>query len=100
MRMNVRALRQAKRLTIDQMAAMTGLSRGFLSQIETGKRQPGTETLRTIAEALGVSVARLVSSDNDTDHLLRAIELFRTLPPEDQRALVLMAESLAKKHTG
>lgn len=98
MRLNLRAIRTARGLTIDQMAEMTGLSRGFLSQIETGKRDPGVGSLETIAQALHVPLISLIDAGSDSDLLVRAFDLFRGLPVEEQKSLVLVAEALAKKN--
>jgi DNA-binding NtrC family response regulator len=50
----IREGRKAKNLTLAQMAERTGLSVGFLSQIELGKNSASVETLYRIARALGL----------------------------------------------
>lgn len=50
----IREGRKAKSLTLAQLAERTGLSVGFLSQIELGKNSASVETLYRIATALGV----------------------------------------------
>lgn len=42
---------------------MTNLSTGFLSQLESGKRQPSTETLAQLSAALGLPVTSLIEDD-------------------------------------
>lgn len=49
----IRELRKAKGMTLDELADMAGTSKGYLSQIETGKRTPSIPMLRAVAEALG-----------------------------------------------
>lgn len=51
---HIREGRKAKGLTLAQLADRTGLSVGFLSQIELGKNSASVETLYRIATALGV----------------------------------------------
>lgn len=52
----LRELRKSKRLTIGQLATYTGLNSGFISQVETGKRNiPKVETLERIAKGLKIS---------------------------------------------
>ncbi len=46
--------------TQEQLAKETGLSKGFLSDIEAGKRVPGAESLLYLSTALGVSMDQLM----------------------------------------
>lgn len=58
---HVQQLRKKKRLTLDQLAAMSGVSRSMLSQIERGETNPTFATLWNLTRALGVDIAELVS---------------------------------------
>jgi transcriptional regulator with XRE-family HTH domain len=60
---NVRALRQQRRMTIDALAAASGVSRGTVIQIETARGNPSIATLCHLASALRVGVASLVDGD-------------------------------------
>lgn len=51
----IREGRKGKSLTLAQIAERTGLSVGFLSQIELGKNSASVDTLYRIAQALGVT---------------------------------------------
>ncbi len=53
----IRDLRQGDHLTIADVAAQAGISRGMLSKIENGQVSTSLETLEKIALALGVSLA-------------------------------------------
>lgn len=55
----VRDLRQKDGLTIAEVAAQAGISRGMLSKIENGQVSTSLDTLSKIAKALGVSLAHL-----------------------------------------
>ncbi|GAA2849732.1 XRE family transcriptional regulator [Streptosporangium fragile] len=57
---NVRAQRAHRQLTLDELAARSGVSRGMLVQVEQGRTNPSISTLTRIADALGVTVARIV----------------------------------------
>lgn len=59
--LNMKTIRIARGLTLEQVAEITGLSKGFLSQLETGARQPSTETLGLLSEALKVETADLIA---------------------------------------
>lgn len=60
MSLNLRQIRDERKLTQDDVAAMTGISKSFLSQIETGARKPSMETLELLATALHVTAGDLL----------------------------------------
>ena len=53
-------LRKRKGLTLEKLAYEVGISKGNLSDIENGKRDPRFTTLMAIAEGLELSLAALV----------------------------------------
>ncbi len=55
----IRALRQAKGLSLDTVAGTAGLSIGFVSQIERGLSSPSLKALASLADALGLPIAGL-----------------------------------------
>jgi transcriptional regulator with XRE-family HTH domain len=57
----LRAVRRSKGITLTQLAALTNLSRSFLSQIEAGTANPSVGTLKKVADALGLTMAALFS---------------------------------------
>ena len=70
---NVRALRNALGLTLEQLALSSGVSRAMLSQIELAKSAPTINVLWKIARALDVPFSRLLHEDVQKDcFLLRA----------------------------
>lgn len=71
----LRQRRDEAGLTGEQLAMKAGLSKGFISQLETGSRTPSTETLGRLAEALGIGVADLFDDAADLDRLVSQ-ELF------------------------
>lgn len=52
--------RRKKGLTLEKLAYEAGLSKGNLSDIENGKKDPRYSTLLTISEGLEVSVSKLL----------------------------------------
>ena len=56
----LRARRLDRRLSLDRLAALSGISKGLLVQIENGEANPSIATLCKLAAALGASVADLV----------------------------------------
>jgi transcriptional regulator with XRE-family HTH domain len=56
----IRDRRKDKRLSLDRLAALAGVSKGMLVQIENAQANPSIATLCKVAAALGASVADLV----------------------------------------
>ena len=56
----LRARRKELALTLDQLAAQSGLSRGFLSQVENDKATPSLSSLVSIGQALNTDVRDLL----------------------------------------
>ena len=59
---NVRQIREQKSLTLDKAAAVTGVSRSMLAQIEKGEVNPTISVLWKIANGYKVSFTSLVES--------------------------------------
>ena len=57
----IRELREAKGLTITEVAQRAGMERPNLSRLEHGRHQPSLDALERIAEALEVPVAALLA---------------------------------------
>ena len=58
---NLRRIRKAKGLTQEKLARLADLTNNTIIKIEAGKNQnPTLDTLKKIAEALGVSVDELI----------------------------------------
>jgi DNA-binding response OmpR family regulator len=63
----IRDRRKGLGLTLAQMAARTGVSLGYLSQIELGKNSASIETLYRISLGLGMKMAELFQSVQKND---------------------------------
>ncbi|WP_168173833.1 helix-turn-helix transcriptional regulator [Thioclava sp. DLFJ5-1] len=66
MKLNLKKLRKERGWTIDRLAAASGLSRGYISQLETGKRLPGPKTLTQLSEIFGVEPSDMLLSREAT----------------------------------
>jgi transcriptional regulator with XRE-family HTH domain len=60
---NVRAVRKEKDWTQEHLAFEAGVKRAYLSEIESGKRNPTLDVVEKIAKALGVSPANLIDEE-------------------------------------
>ncbi|MEM7565912.1 MAG: XRE family transcriptional regulator [Pseudomonadota bacterium] len=68
----MRRRRRSLGLTLSETAAASGLSTGYLSQVETGKAVPTLGTLAQIAAALSVGLDYFVAETRPVDALSRA----------------------------
>lgn len=57
---NLRRLRRERDLTLEALAARSGVSRSMISKVERGEAQPTTPVVGRLAEALGVGISGLV----------------------------------------
>jgi transcriptional regulator with XRE-family HTH domain len=55
----LRVIRSRRRQTLREVAERAGLSESFLSQVERGRASASIESLRRIADALGVAISDL-----------------------------------------
>lgn len=55
----LRAARQALQLTIDEVAQIAGLTKGFLSRVEREITSPSVATLVTLCDVLSISIGSL-----------------------------------------
>lgn len=66
--MNLKRIREEKKLSLDKVAKMTGVSKSMLGQIERGDSNPTITTVWKIANGLKVSFTTLLSQlQSDTD---------------------------------
>ncbi|XGU18503.1 helix-turn-helix domain-containing protein [Rhodococcus sp. 3Y1] len=56
----LREVRRDQDRTLDDVAAKVGMSKQYLSEIERGKKEPSSEILRAICEALGMPLEHLL----------------------------------------
>lgn len=60
----IRHLRRRSSLTLDQLAAASGVSRAMLSSVERGEKSPTLSVLAGIAAGLGVTISRLMGEES------------------------------------
>ncbi|MCE7989595.1 MAG: XRE family transcriptional regulator [Caldilinea sp. CFX5] len=60
----IRVWRDYRGLTQQQLAEKAGISKPYLSQLESGKRSGTTDVLRNLAQALDVGLEDLVDSND------------------------------------
>jgi transcriptional regulator with XRE-family HTH domain len=70
----IKRVRTGRGTTIQDVAERSGLSKGFLSQVENDKTSPSLNTLERIAEALETPLTYLLLSDQRAPVLVRRDE--------------------------
>lgn len=70
----IRAIRNRKKITIAQMCDGTGLSKGFISNVENNNTSPSINTLQTIATFLGVPLPYLLLEKKQHMRVVRKAE--------------------------
>jgi len=60
---NIKEIRQKRNITLERLALVTHLSKGYLCKIEKSQKAPPFSTLNKIAHALGVEVSTLLEED-------------------------------------
>lgn len=68
----IKTLRQHRKLTLADVAAMASLSASHLSQIERDKTTPSLTTLTSIAKVLAVNLRDLFESEENQVYITRA----------------------------
>jgi transcriptional regulator with XRE-family HTH domain len=94
----IRSLRQDHGLSLNDFAARSGFSKGFLSKIENGRAQPPIATLMKLAAALGCSLGTLLDGSRSAAPggcvLTRKAERER-VPHSDERGYAFERLALA-----
>jgi len=65
--LNIIKIREKKQLSQEKLAALAGLHRAYIGQIERGEKNIGLKNLEKITKALQVPTRRLVEDPNSID---------------------------------
>ncbi|MDA3789468.1 MAG: helix-turn-helix transcriptional regulator, partial [Desulfobacula sp.] len=68
---NIKTFRKKNHFTLEKLADLTGLTKGYLSKVERSEKAPPYSTLNKIAGALEIEITSLLENDIE--------------PPEDPR---------------
>lgn len=77
----IQSLRKSKQITLGELAKITGLTKGYLSQIENSSKTPPFSTLDKIAYALGVDITYFFVN-NESEQANARITIVR---PEERK---------------
>lgn len=88
MKMRLKSLRNARSMTIDQLAEISGLSKGYISLLENNKRQPSSEVLTVLSQSLKVKITELIDEGELPYDLDALLGIMSALSEEDRREVV------------
>lgn len=91
----LRTLRQARRVSLADLARDTGYSEGYLSQVESGATIPAISALATLAASLGTDLTAFFPHDEDAKvYVARASDphKLRIAPNAREEYTILTAE--------
>ncbi len=114
--MTIRRLRTEREFTLQALADESGISKSYLGDIEKGRKNPTTDVVEAVAEALGVPARRLLyhaaldeddpffepgqmTLEADTEETLEVRELTqlaRRLRPVDRRLVLELVRRLSR----
>jgi transcriptional regulator with XRE-family HTH domain len=86
----IRTLRKTQDRTLDSLAQEIGLTKGYLSKVETGRQIPPLGTLSKLAKALGTDLAAFVETESRQDPEYRGVSVVRA---QERRHVVRGATS-------
>ena len=58
---NIKRIRQGKKMSLEKLAKLAGLTKGYISKIEHSQKAPPVSTLIKIAKALGTEASLLIA---------------------------------------
>ncbi|MBU1344720.1 MAG: XRE family transcriptional regulator [Proteobacteria bacterium] len=62
---NIKKLRKQNHFTLEKLATLTGLTKGYLSKVERSEKAPPYSTLNKIAGALGIEVTSIFGKNSE-----------------------------------
>jgi transcriptional regulator with XRE-family HTH domain len=72
----VRRYREDREFTLSDLARLSGVSRSYLYQVESGESSPTEEKLQALAHALGVTLPDLLGINSETIDIPPSLKQF------------------------
>jgi len=92
----IRSIRTRKRLTLRELSGACGLSVGFLSQIERGLSSFSISSLRSVCQALDVSLADVLVMSNGPGNAILVDPRHSAITKGDNRSHVSLSDASIK----
>lgn len=81
---NLKAIRENKKLSLDQVAKLSGVSKSMLGQIERGEVNPTISVVWKIANGLKISFTSLLDQAKSDVEIVRKAEITPLIEDEDR----------------
>lgn len=94
MKLRIKELRKAKGLTTDDLAAIVGMSRSYVNELENGKKTINGRRLEQFATALGVTIYDLIDDADASAEIMRIVDVLKQLTPVDRASVMRHAQGL------
>lgn len=96
----IRTIREAKKMSQEQLAIKSGLSTGTIGKIERGENIPKADTLVRIAYELDIPCKLLfdmetMNQEYNSPQIYRLMEYLKHINDEDMAALCTIAKKMA-----
>lgn len=99
MDLRIKELRLSRKWTGSHLADLVGVTKGYISEIETGKKTPGGKLLMVFAEVFQCEVHELFAGDAEDAELAAHLEVMRDLSEDDRRSIERAALGLLAKRS-
>ncbi|NLB32814.1 MAG: helix-turn-helix domain-containing protein [Tissierellia bacterium] len=93
----IRSLRHKQKISIEQLSAMSGLSKGLISQIERDITGPSVASLWKISKALNVTMNYFFDEYDDFNQIVRKDERKKLIMRKSTRVYELLSPDLKKQ---
>ena len=93
----IRSLRHKQKISIEQLSAMSGLSKGLISQIERDITGPSVASLWKISKALNVTMNYFFDEYDDLNQIVRKDERKKLIMRKSSRVYELLSPDLKKQ---
>lgn len=105
---NFKKIREDRKLSLDKVSELTGISKSLLGQIERGKSNPTVTTVSKIAYGLKIQVAKLITTQKANTTIMHKVnikplteddgkyKLYPFFPYEDGRCFELYTLEIEK----
>jgi transcriptional regulator with XRE-family HTH domain len=92
---NIRKNRSKLKLSRKKISEITGVSEGYIGEIERGEKVPSIETLLKISRPLKLTVSQLIGEINILDDYLVDLQKIAVKKPEEIKRLVSLLKLLS-----
>ena len=91
-------MREGRNMTLEELAARSGLTPNYIGSVENGKRDPSLSTILALAQGLAMKPGELLGSVPNVSAAAEQMgHLFDDAGPELQAAVLMLLRAFAKK---